>query len=57
MTSNTLTKHDIDAIQQQLWQANNNGQVPMVYVILDGARDKQIERIVRLERVKVSLLI
>jgi hypothetical protein len=56
MTSNTVTKHDIDAIQQQLWQANSSGQVPIVYAILDGARDKEIERIVRLGALKSACL-
>ncbi len=56
MTTNTITQHDIETIQQQLWQANSNGQVPMVYVILDGARDKQIERIVRLGELKSACL-
>jgi hypothetical protein len=56
MTSNTVTRHDIEAIKQQLWQANNNGQVPIVYAILDGARDKQIEKITRLGSLKSSCL-
>ena len=56
MTTKPVTKHDIEAIQQQLWQANSNGKVPIVYAILDGARDKQIERLVRLGSLKSSCL-
>lgn len=53
---NTVTKQDIEAIQQQLWQANSKGQVPIVYAILDGARDQEIERIVRLGSLKSACL-
>jgi len=56
MTTSTITKYDIETIQQQLWQANSKGQVPIVYVVLDGARDKEIERITRLGSLKSACL-
>jgi hypothetical protein len=56
MTKNTVTKNDITALQQQLWQSNSRGQVPMVYAILDGARDQEIERIVRQGTLKSACL-
>ncbi len=56
MIRNTVTKQDIEAIQQQLWQANSKGQTPVVYVILDGARDQKIERIIRQGQLKSACL-
>jgi hypothetical protein len=47
MTAATLTRTDVNKIQEQLWQVNTAGKPPIVYVILGGARDKQIERILR----------
>lgn len=51
-----MTSHDIDAIQAQLWQQNNQGDTPVVYAILDGARNKEIEKIVRQGALKSACL-
>ena len=57
MTTSTLTHVNIDEIQQQLWQENDAGKVPVVYAFLGGARDRQIEKIIRLGKLKYDCLI
>ncbi|PKG83069.1 hypothetical protein CXF85_12030 [Colwellia sp. 75C3] len=57
MTTTPLAPLDINRIQQQLWQVNDSGKLPVVYAILGGARDKQIEKIIRLGSLKNSCLI
>ena len=57
MTTSTLAQPDVEKIQQQLWQANDSGKVPVVYAFLGGARDKQIEKIIRLGSLKNACLI
>ncbi len=37
------TPKEIDAIISELWEPNEHGEMPNVFVILDGARDKRIE--------------
>lgn len=55
-TSSKITSAQILHIQQQLWQPNEAGVLPTVFVILDGARDKAIEKIVRLGELKSACL-
>ena len=57
MTTSTLAQPDVEKIQQQLWQANDSGKVPVVYAFLGGARDKQIEKTIRLGSLKSACLI
>lgn len=52
-----LTDVKIAEIQAQLWQPNEQGEIPTVYAILGGARDKQIESIIRQGELKSSCLI
>ncbi|WP_157822395.1 DUF4123 domain-containing protein [Psychromonas sp. Urea-02u-13] len=57
MNKNTLSDAEVSELQQQLWQKNEQGKTPTVYAILGGARDKQIERIIRQGELKSSCLI
>lgn len=56
MTQAQLTQEDLEVIKDQLWLPNNNGETPIVYAILDGARDKKIEPLVRTGELKSSCL-
>lgn len=56
MTNNILSLDDVKLITQSLWQPNKNGLQPIVYAILDGARDKKIERILRQGPLKSTCL-
>jgi len=57
MKLNTVSDEQVAEIQQQLWQVNDQEEAPIVYAILGGARDKQIERIIRQGPLKSSCLI
>ena len=57
MKKSTINEQLMSEIQQQLWQSNEHGDKPVIYAILGGARDKQIERIIRQGELKSSCLI
>ncbi len=54
MTS--LSSDELKRIVQLLWQPNESGEEPIVYAILDGARDKRIEAFHRQGQLKSSCL-
>ncbi|PKF63505.1 hypothetical protein CW745_01245 [Psychromonas sp. psych-6C06] len=57
LTVQELTTEQTFFIQEKLWQCNESGLEPIVYAILGGARDKQIEKIIRLGSLKSACLI
>ena len=56
MSNQPATTMNIKNISEQLWQTNQQGLEPKVYVLLDAARDKQIEPLVRLGKLRSECL-
>ena len=56
MSNQPATTMNIKNISEQLWQTNQQGIEPKVYVLLDAARDKQIEPLVRLGKLRSECL-
>ena len=46
MSNNRDNRLTVEQIIEQLWQVNERGEMPFVYAVLDGARDKRIEPLV-----------
>jgi|GEM_PF-467587 len=56
MTSSNQEKMDVATLEAQLWRPNEQGETPVIFAILDGARDKKIEALVRKGALKSSCL-